>query len=164
MTDEYPPFSLGQEPQYAIQVAIPPTTQLNRLAVLFRIILVIPGAIVASVVGSGIGVVSIASWFMIVFTGAMPKPIYEAVRVGIRFNVRVLGYFWMLTPEYSWGVLGDLPEGTATPAALPSGTEGSAAEVDSSGWFLRLSSEGRTAMIVTLVIGAVIFIVQLANQ
>jgi hypothetical protein len=167
LTDEYPPFSLGEEPHYPVRVAIPPRTPLNRLAVLLRIFIAIPGAIVGGVMITGAGVVSIASWFMIVFTGAMPPSIYEAVRVSIRYYFRFIGYYTMLTPEYSWGPLGDLPEGAGSPAVAPTADIGStvepAAAPTDAGWLLRLSPQGRTVTIVVIVLGAILEIYRLAK-
>ncbi len=164
LTDEYPPFSLGEEPQYPVRVAIPPRTPLNRLAVLLRIFIAIPGAIVGGVMITGAWVVSIASWFMIVFTGAMPPSIYEAVRVAIRYYVRFIGYYTMLTPEYSWGPLGDPEEGApGQVAAAGAGTAVEPAAPDA-GWLLRLSSQGRTTTIVLIVIGAIVEIIQFARR
>lgn len=143
LTDAYPPYSLDEDPSYPIQIAIPPREPLNRLAVLFRIILVIPGAILGSVIGAGIGLLSVGSWFMITFTGAQPIPLYEATRVGIRYVTRLYGYFGMLTAEYPWGVLGDVQNAGETQTT------------SESGWTIGLSNGGRTATIVALVLGAV---------
>jgi len=143
LTDEYPPFSLDEDPAYPIKIAIPPSDELNRLAVLFRIILVIPASIVSTVVGSGVFLIAVASWATLTFTGKQPTPLYEAIRVVTRYHMRVSGYFTMLTAEYPWGVMGE------TSAALPG-----SADVDA-GWDLRLSPGGRTTMIVVIVLGIV---------
>lgn len=140
LTDEYPPFSLDEDPAYPIKISIPPPSELNRLAVLFRIFLVIPASIVSSVVGSGVFLIAVASWATITFTGKQPAPLYEAIRVVTRYHMRVSGYFSMLTAEYPWGVLGET-------TALP----GSADE--DAGWDIRLSPGGRTTMIVVIVLG-----------
>ncbi len=143
LTDTYPPFSLDEDLNYPIQISIPERARLNRLAVLFRIILVIPAAIVGSVVGAGLGLVSVGSWAMITFTGSLPIPLYEATRAVIRFHLRLGGYFSMLTPEYPWGLLGDRP---------PAGEEEPA---QSGGWSIWLSQGGRNAMIVLIVLGVI---------
>ena len=78
LTDDYPPFSLPQRGPDSLVVDVPPPVRLNPLAVLFRIILVIPAWIVMAVALYGLGVVSIASWAMILFTGKLPD---RAVRV-----------------------------------------------------------------------------------
>jgi Domain of unknown function (DUF4389) len=140
LTDQYPPYSLGEEYEYPVRVAIPPPLRLNRAAVLFRIVLAIPAWIVASVVNSGLLLVSIGSWFMILVTGRLPVPLYEATRATVRYQTRFYGYFSMLTPEYPWGVIGD---------GSPSPTTVDPYEF----WSVRLSSGGRAAMIVVIVLG-----------
>lgn len=144
LTDEYPPFSLDEDPAYPIKIAIPPGGELNRLAVLFRFFLVIPASIVSTVVGSGAFLIAVASWATITFTGKQPIPLYEAIRVVTRYHMRVSGYFSMLTAEYPWGVMGD---GSAT---VPAG-----ADTEDAGWDLRLSPGGRTTMIVVIVLGII---------
>jgi hypothetical protein len=79
---------------------------------------------------------------MITFTGSMPIPLFEATRAVSRFQLRLAGYFWMLTPEYPWGLLGDLPAAGAV-------TD------ESNGWSIRLSQGGRNAMIVVIVLGII---------
>ena len=151
LTDDYPPFSLQAEEQYPIILQVPPPERLNPAAVLFRIILVIPGWIVTAVAGYGLAVVSIASWVMIVFTGRQPNPLYEATRVVIRFTARTGGYFLMLTPLYPWGLFGDgSPGAWGDDAGLSPGAR--------SPWAIRLSSNARTIVIVMLVIGVIVSI------
>jgi len=149
LTDEYPPFSMQREEEYGVVLQIPPPVRLNPLAVLFRIILVIPAWIVATIALYGLGVVSIASWAMIVFTGKLPNPLYEATRAVIRYGARAGAYFGMLTPVYAWGLFGDVPPGNdADASTLTPGARSS--------WAIRLSSNARTIVVVMLVIGVVI--------
>jgi hypothetical protein len=145
LTDEYPPFSLDVEVNYPVQIAIPPPSDLNRLAVLFRIIIAIPAFIVASVVSSGIALFSIGSWAVILFTGAMPEPLYEATTAAVRFEARYYGYFFMLAAEYPWGLYGDNDQTRPAPPAQD--------PTASPGWLLRLTSKGRTALTVLVVLG-----------
>jgi len=142
LTDTYPPYSLQQEDGYPVRLAIPPPVELNRLAVLFRIFIAIPAWIVASVLGAGLGVVSVGSWFMVLVTGQLPGPLFEATRAVMRYQERFYGYFAMLTPEYPWGAMGD---GVPSTAADPY-----------EGWSIRLSEGGRTAMIVVIVLGIIV--------
>ena len=143
LTDTYPPFSLDEDPNFPIQISIPAPLPLNRLAVLLRIFLVIPAAIVGSVVGAGLGLISVGSWAMITFTGSLPIPLYEAARAVIRYQLRLGGYFLMLTSEYPWGLMGDLP------------TTGDEETGQDSEWFVRLSQGGRNAMIVLIALGVI---------
>jgi len=144
LTDQYPPFNLTQEPGYPIQIAVPQATPLNRLAVLLRFFIAIPATIVTVVATAGLGVFSIGSWFMVVFTGRLPGPLFEVTRAVVRYQARHIGYYWMLTSEYPWGILGDPP----------------GAEVQSPGWALRLSDSGRGTMIGLLVVGVVVEVVR----
>jgi uncharacterized protein DUF4389 len=145
LTDEYPPYSMAEEAGYPVKIAIPPGSRLNPLAVLFRVILVIPASIVSSVVGMGVGLFAVASWATITFTGKQPIPLYEAIRVVTRYQMRVYGYFSMLTAEYPWGVMGD---------SSATRTDAVADDV----WSIQLSKDGQTAMIVAIVLGIILSI------
>lgn len=141
LTDEYPPFSLDEHPEYPVTFAIPAKTRLNPLAVFFRIILVIPAGIVVSVVGSGAFLIAVASWVTIVFTGRQPEPLYEVLRVYTRFQMRVSGYFVMVIPTYPWGIMGDMD---------------TSEDVTDARWRLTLTPSGRTTMIVTIILGVIV--------
>jgi Domain of unknown function (DUF4389) len=142
LTDKYPPYSLGDEPTYPMRLAIPPPVQLNRAAVLFRVFIAIPGWIVTSVVSAGLLVVSFGSWVAVLVTGRLPVPLFEATRAVLRYEARFYAYFSMVTPEYPWGVMGDT-------SFLPAGTD------PYEDWSIKLSSGGRTAMIVVIVLGVI---------
>jgi hypothetical protein len=142
LTDTYPPYSLDDDHTYPIRLAIPPPVELNRAAVLFRLFIAIPSWIVANVLGAGLTVVSIASWFMLLVAGRLPVPLFEATRAVLRYQARFYGYFSMLTPEYPWGAMGDS-------SSLPAGSDPYEA------WSIKLSSGGRTAMLVVIVVGVI---------
>jgi len=148
LTDKYPPFSLDQEPGYPIQIAVPAGGPLNRLAVLLRFFIAIPAWIVIAVANSGLGIFSIGSWFMVVVTGRLPGPLFEVTRSVIRYQSRLYGYYWMLTPEYPWGLFGD-PEGS---------------EMQAPGWAIRLSETARGTMVALLVVGAAVELVNLVRR
>jgi hypothetical protein len=151
LTDTYPPYGLEEEDAYPIRFAIPPAGELNRLAVLLRIFIAIPAYVVASVLGAGLGVVAVGSWLMLLVTGRLPEPLFEATRAVIRYQERFYGYVALLTSEYPWGPLGD----GASPVT---GADSSEA------WSIRLSDGGRTAMIVIIVLGVIIDIVNSAQR
>src|ERR1051326_7888233 len=70
LTDEYPPFTLA-DAEYPVRLAAMPG-QLNRLAVLFRIFLLIPCAIVNAVMTYGaLTVFQFVSWLIVLVTGRM---------------------------------------------------------------------------------------------
>jgi len=147
LTDAYPAYSLEEDATYAIRLGVPPGVELNRAAVLLRLFIAIPAWIVAGVLSSVLFVVSIASWFMLLVTGELPRPLFEATRAVLRYETRFYGYFAMLSPEYAWGALGDGPE---VPPEDP--------------WAVRLSDTGRTAMIVLIIIGIVVTVINYATN
>jgi hypothetical protein len=115
LTDQYPPFSLDDEPDYPVRIAVPPRDRLNRFAVLFRIILVIPAAIVNVVVLYGAAtIVLIVVWVMALITGKLPESLHLAYTAVLRYSTRLNCYVTMLTAAYPWGLFGD---GLAVPDA-----------------------------------------------
>jgi hypothetical protein len=108
LTEAYPPFSLDDDPEYAVRIAIPAPQRLNRAAVFFRFILALPVAILASIIGyGGITLVALVAWLITVFTGRLPAPLHLAYAATLRFQTRYLGYYLMLTPAYPGGLYGD---------------------------------------------------------
>jgi hypothetical protein len=106
MTDQYPPFSL-EDTDYPVRVAMRPG-QLNRLAVLFRFILVIPASIVVGVVTYGMQTIAlIVIWLIVLIRGQMPPSLHAAISAVLRYSARVTGYIFMLTSEYPGGLFGD---------------------------------------------------------
>lgn len=107
LTDAYPPFTLGDS-DYPVRVAIPPSGPLNRLAVLFRIILAVPAAIVSALlVWGGWTTVLFITWLIMLVTGTMPASLYQAYAAVLRYYSRYLGYLLMLTSEYPSEIFGD---------------------------------------------------------
>ena len=118
LTDVYPPFELA-EADYPVQLRAQPGP-LNRLAVLFRIILVIPAAIVVAVLGYGLSfLVMFVTWLIVLISGRMPRSLHEALAATVRYHIRVTGYFLMLTARYPGGLFGD--PATSAFGAAPAG-------------------------------------------
>ena len=115
LTDRYPPFSLDDDPYYPVRLVTRPT-RLNRAAVFFRVILVIPAGIVAVVAAFGMGILSFFGWLIALFTGKLPDSLHEAFAAIVRYYVRYLGYYLMITPEYPAGLYGDQTAATAASA------------------------------------------------
>lgn len=143
LVDEYPPFVFFDAPDYPIQIEVPPPTRLNPLAVLFRLILIIPAAIISGVVMDGAIVVSIVVWVMMLFTGRQPEPAFGATSAGLRYQMRFLAFTGMLTPTYPKGLFGE---------------PGATADRTSPTHPLLLSSSARTLLIVMIVLGVLVAI------
>jgi hypothetical protein len=108
LSDPYPPF--GDSP-YPLRIGIVPAAQYNRWAVFFRLILVIPHAIVLAFLGIAQFVVTIIAWFAILFTGQYPEGLYE-FSVGVsRWGARVSAYFLLFVDEYPPFTLASEPGG-----------------------------------------------------
>lgn len=138
LTDVYPPFSVGEEPGYPVRIAIPPATTLNRLAVFFRIILVIPASIIAQVIGGYfLFLLAFVGWIVSLVAGELPPAMYQVFAAVIRYETRLFGYFTMVTPEYPWG-----PYGDTVPYVTP-------------GWELVLSSAAKVILTVGIVINVI---------
>jgi hypothetical protein len=134
LTDAYPPFT-PEDADYPIGVALRPG-RLNRLAVLFRIVLLIPAWIVQSVITYGaFTVVAFVSWLIVLASGRLPGSLHAALAAAVRYQTRVLGYALMLTSAYPGDLFGD---------SVPSP------------WRLVLSGTARKLMIGFIVLGALL--------
>jgi hypothetical protein len=162
LTDEYPPFTLA-DAEYPVRLAAMPG-QLNRLAVLFRIFLLIPCAIVNGVVTYGaLTVFQFVSWLIVLITGRMPDTIYQALSAVLRYQLRVIGFGAMLTSAYPAELFGDIeapaPQayGTQLGYGAPQGyIAGPAAGRQ---WLLILSAPARKLMVFFIVFGVVVLAV-----
>jgi hypothetical protein len=105
--DRYPPFRFSA-PEYPVQIGLRPGA-LNRLAVLFRIILVIPASVVQGLVNAGWWTVSFISWLVVLVLGRMPQPLYEATTAILRYRMRYTAYLVMLSSAYPKRLFGEEP-------------------------------------------------------
>ncbi|HEY9440211.1 MAG TPA: DUF4389 domain-containing protein [Streptomyces sp.] len=116
LIDRYPPFALAPPPDYPVQIEVRPTG-LNRLAVFFRLILMIPAAVVQGLAMSGWYALSFLWWLITLILGRMPSPLLEATAAVLRFHMRFSAYALMLTPAYPKALFGD--EDLAIPGRAP---------------------------------------------
>jgi Domain of unknown function (DUF4389) len=119
LTDRYPPFEMA-DTDYPVRVSVAPG-RLNRLAVLFRIILAIPVALLVGLLAYGSIVIGFVAWLIVLITGTMPVPLYQAIAAVTRFGIRYYGYFFLLSGTYPGGLFGDPadPDAAALTARLP---------------------------------------------
>jgi Domain of unknown function (DUF4389) len=112
LVDRYPPFSFDA-PDWPVQVELHPG-ELNRLAVLFRIILVIPAAIITTVASYGWQALAFFCWLTVLIMGRTPEPLFDASTAVLRYSMRVQAYFLMLSSSYPKRLFGD-PEAEGAP-------------------------------------------------
>ena len=119
LTDRYPPFSLDDE-DYPARPVLPVPGRLNRWAVLFRLILVVPAYVFAQIVEYGLTFpLLFVAWLIALFSGRMHPALYPAYSALLRYQVRLHSYLFMLTSEYAWGMLGDPSAAPPPSAPLP---------------------------------------------
>jgi hypothetical protein len=82
---------------YAARLEIDYPDSLNRLTTIFRLILIIPIAVIANLLSSGL---SFATLVMIVFRVKYPRWWFDFARELERFNMRVCAYAALLTDSY----------------------------------------------------------------
>jgi hypothetical protein len=120
LTDVYPPFAFEDDPAYPVRVAIPEAQRLNRAAVFFRYFLALPVVLLAGIVAFGAGtLMAFIAWLVTLITGQLPTSFHLAFVAVARYQARVYGYYFMLTPAYPGGLYGDKPRAVAWADALP---------------------------------------------
>lgn len=106
LTDRYPSFALD-EADYPVSVLVPQGGRLNRAAVFFRFILLIPAAIAVTVLWGGVAVCLVFIWLIVLVAGRMPPSLFEALAAAHRYALRFYAFAYMLTSEYPRGLFGD---------------------------------------------------------
>lgn len=105
LVDIYPPFGFDA-PGYPVQIELRPG-ELNRLAVLFRIFLVIPAAIVTAVTTAGWRGLAFFCWLTVLILGRNPEPLFESTAAIMRYAMRSQAYLLMLTSAYPKRLFGE---------------------------------------------------------
>jgi hypothetical protein len=127
-TDAWPPFGIGEEPDYPIRLSVaPPAESQSRLKALFRLILAIPMLIVVYAVGAIHSGLAGVAWLAIVFRGYLPEAVNNAMSFVNGLYARVAGYVLLLTDDYPpIGLEAVRPATTQTapPATPPPAAEG----------------------------------------
>ncbi|MBF6507548.1 DUF4389 domain-containing protein [Nocardia farcinica] len=139
LVDRYPPFLLD-EPDYPVRVYLRPG-ELNRWAVLFRIVLVIPAAVVSAVVAHGWAVLAFFIWLVVLVLGRTPRPVFDATAAVLRWSYRTNAYFYLLTGAYPRMLFGEAKAEENPPRQSP-GTRP-----------LVMSKGGRVLLVVFIVLG-----------
>jgi hypothetical protein len=129
-TDVWPPFSLSDDPSYPIRVNFGPAAERqSRLKAFFRVLLVLPVALVLSYGTTYIQLLAgVIAWLTIVFRGYLPEGVNSMMTFVNAFHARVLGYIAILTDDYppiglerakGSGTV-PAPAAPSTPPAMPS--------------------------------------------
>ena len=118
--DPYPAF--GTEPGNApVRTEISYEESANRLTNGLRFLWIIPAVIIAIFVGIASAVVTLISWFAILFTGKQPRGMWDFVLKAVRYTLQLQSYGLLMTDDYPKFGEGALTTSTSTPPAPPSG-------------------------------------------
>lgn len=98
LEDSYPPFGDAAHP--ASFTFVESDRARRRLTVGFRLILIIPHAIVLGLLSIAWWVTSLVAWFVILFTGNYPRGLYGFGVGVLRWLIRVEAYLLLLVDEY----------------------------------------------------------------
>jgi hypothetical protein len=158
LTDRFPPFDTEDVPDYPVHLAVPLATRMNRAAVFFRIILVIPASLLSTVLQFGYSLIAFFMWIVTLITGWLPAPVHDAYRAILRFQTRLNAYMVLLVPTYPAQLFGDgESEGPADvrtdAAALPSAIGGPVGTPQAPAWSLFLGKGARRVLILVIVLG-----------
>jgi hypothetical protein len=100
LCDPYPSFGGADDPAYPVRMEFERLEHYDRLKTLFRIILAIPIVIVRYVVGLLLQIGAFAAWFVILFTGKLPRGLYDLMVFANSYTARSDAYIYLLTETY----------------------------------------------------------------
>jgi hypothetical protein len=98
VADPFPSFS--GKPGYPIDVEIDPPQPQNRWVTAFRIILVIPAAILNQVLQYVVQIIGFLGWFVCLALGRMPQGMRDLSAYCLRFQAQTYAYIAVLTDRY----------------------------------------------------------------
>ncbi|WP_007506892.1 DUF4389 domain-containing protein [Pseudofrankia saprophytica] len=101
-TDRYPPFSLGEVPDYPAQLSVAYPDRLSRGLVLVKSwLLAIPHYLIVGRLGNALaGLLTLFAGVIVLFTGRYPQSVYDLVLGLRRWALRVQGYAMLMTDSY----------------------------------------------------------------
>jgi Domain of unknown function (DUF4389) len=101
LTDAYPPFSGSDDPAYPVRMRVAgPLERYSRAKTFFRIILAIPIMVLRYVINLLLEVGAFAAWFVILFTGKMPRGLFDLMVLANSYTARSDAYVFLLSETY----------------------------------------------------------------
>jgi hypothetical protein len=99
LTDAYPPFSLGDEPNYPVRVSIARPGRIHRIRFL-SFLLATPHLLVLYVLEILAAITTLFSAIAILFTGRYPAGLFGIAASTVRYQARVNAYLYLITDRY----------------------------------------------------------------
>ncbi len=101
LRDEYPPFSLDDDPSYPATLEIEyPEDGIDNWRPLVQWLLIIPYAIVAGLLASLAGIVAFIGVFVILFTRDLPDGMFKLILIPYRWQFRSSAYTLFMVKRY----------------------------------------------------------------
>jgi len=101
LCDPYPPFGGAPNPSYPVRMQFAgPLEHYSRLKTLLRIILAIPIMVLRYVINLLLEIGAFGAWFVILFTGKLPRGLFEVMVLANSFTARSDAYLYLLTETY----------------------------------------------------------------
>jgi Domain of unknown function (DUF4389) len=95
----WPRFS-GRPRTYPVDLELDPPAPQHRLVTLFRIVLVIPAYVFATVLSTVAQALAFVGWFVCLALGRMPKGMRDLIAYCIRYQAQTYAYLFLLTSRY----------------------------------------------------------------
>ncbi len=106
MTDAYPPFSLEDNPNDPIRLVVEYPEHIANWRPLVHWLLVIPYAIVSSILFYFTLILAFFAFFTVLFTKRIPRGMFDLMVPGFRWQLRANAYAYWMTgqyPPFIWG-------------------------------------------------------------
>lgn len=98
VANQFPPFGAGGE--YSIDLEVAEPEKQGRLGVFFRLVLLFPALVLASVLSDVLSIVALGGWFYALWHGRMSEGMRDLMAYCLRFQQRATGYAFLLTSRY----------------------------------------------------------------
>ena len=95
----FPGFA-GVRGSYPLDVELPGPERQNRWTTGFRIVLAVPALLVNSVLGWGLTIAGVLTWFAALVTGSAPWGLRNLSAYALRYSAQVNAYIYLLTDAY----------------------------------------------------------------
>jgi Domain of unknown function (DUF4389) len=100
LCDPYPSFGGSDDPAYPIRMEFDRLDAYSRLKTFFRIIIAIPLVIIRYIMGLLLEIGALFAWFVILFTGKMPRGLFDLMVLANSYTARSDAYLLLLTETY----------------------------------------------------------------
>ena len=97
--EAHAPAQAHAEP-HPIRLVAEDDLQRNRLTVFFRVIMIIPHAIILYVLNAVANVLALVAWVAALITGTVPAGVHSFLVGWLRWSARYYAYAALLTDEY----------------------------------------------------------------